>query len=401
MENNIECECGKVHLIETKNITVSKDAFEQLLSTLKDLKDINNIAVFNSIEDCFYVKKLCEFLKDKKINITVVNMPNCLASISEVQNIESNNYDYIVAIGSEQIISVAKYYSYMYDIKLVIFPIGNFTDWTFSKFARLYDGVTCDFYLTNEPLYIYVSSQINQYNSLQTNYIASKYIALFDCVVRENVYRVNICPRAKDFLKQTLNGYISAGTDKNKSNLKNIWTLIRLGQGMSFYSETKLFFGGDKAIVDILQAQIKSSDFLEMETIALKLIMNLYSCFYKKYPSRYDVNLNKHIKLLSTLINVSQVMVIKRLTDSNLILGNDSIYSRFSNYFHYIKKVFDNCKSKIYKIQSTVIIDINIIKKFKLSHKRIEQSFALASSFCYTPCSLHLFSAFGYLDKLL
>jgi len=220
---------------------------------------------------------------------------------------------------------------------------------------------------------------------------------LFDIVIKELVYKERVCKKAKEYFKQTLNLFY-----KNKVSKKNnIWCLIRIGQGMSFYSQTKIFFGGDKSIADLLQAQVKNSCFLELQFVGFKMVLNLYSCFFKNYPNKYNSNLNKHIKILSSLLNVSQILVIQKLAPSEMIIGNNNLLVNFSNYYHYLKQVLENCKKNIYKIQSSLLIDVNFIKKYKLTYKRLEQSFAVAASLSNNYSTMHLLSAFGYLDKLL
>jgi len=107
------------------------------------------------------------------------------------------------------------------------------------------------------------------------------------------------------------------------------------------------------------------------------------------------------IKILSSLLNVSQILVIQKLAPSEMIIGNNNLLVNFSNYYHYLKQVLENCKKNIYKIQSSLLIDVNFIKKYKLTYKRLEQSFAVAASLSNNYSTMHLLSAFGYLDKLL
>ena len=170
---------------------------------------------------------------------------------------------------------------------------------------------------------------------------------------------------------------------------------------MTFYGQTKVFFGGDKAISDMINAQLPALEYLELETLSLKIIVNMYSCFFKDFPTKNNVNINMHIQEVCRLLKISPIEAMKRFVNSELIVGSGLIESRLNNYFPYLKGVLSNCLSKIFMLQSGLKINFNVIKKHEITAKRIETSFALASCLFTKPCALHLFSAFGYLDKLL
>jgi len=402
MENIVEkeCCCGRIHSVKTKSIVVSSHAFSQLVKCIIE-DNYKKVLILNSIEDLSYVEKLKKEIRGNDIEINVINLPKCNASTYVAEKIEDKLQELVVALGGEELISVAKYYAYMYECDLYIFPVSNFVDFTFSKYSRLFDGVQYNFYQTLEPSRIFVSTIINNYNFLHTYYISSKYIAIFDNVLALNVYQSEMCERAKNYLKDTLKDYSVDIKSRQLLNERNIWTLVRIGQAMSFYSETKPFFGGDKAIVDLLGAQVHSADYLKLETIALKLIINLYSCFFKSYPTKANVNLNKHIMAISDLLKISSTEIIKRISNSELLTGSDIIFKRFNNFYPYLKGVLSKCLTRIFSIHSRIDSFKNIIKIYNLSQKRIEKTFALSSCFFNKPCALHLFSAFGYLDKLL
>lgn len=403
MKDNLEfnCECDSVHNVKTKNIIVKEKCILDLIQCLEQSK-YENILIFYSLSEVLFVEKIKESLTDLNKTVNFINLQKIEAQVNLVNNIEDKGQDVVLAIGDERLISLAKYYAYMYDNQIIIYPIGEFLDFSFSKYARLNDGVFYDFYLTTEPEYIFVDTSLNKYNELQTNYISSKYIALFDFIVRECVYKYKVCNKIKTFLKKSLLDYVKFKTNnKHSLNIKNIWLMIRLGQAMSFFSQTKSFFGGDKAIVDILQSQFKNMSYLEAEFISLRLINNLYSCFFKSHPTKNSVNLNLHLKNITELLRISPVMAIGKMAPSEYIVGNNLVFSNFSNYFPYLKSVFFKCQTKIYSIKSRIQTKYTILQKFKISHKRLEKSFALAPCIYHVPCSLHLFSAFGYLDKLL
>lgn len=394
-----ECECGSVHELNTADIVVSKDAFSELLKELKN-NEIKDILILSSIEDLFFIEKIKTELHETNKNIQIVNLIKCTSSILLAEKIEHKGQSLVVALGSEELISVAKYYSYMYNSELIIFPVGNFVDYTFSKFARLFDGVEFAFYLTVEPVKIYVSTILNTYNELQTHYISSKYLSYFDSIIAETTYRIKSCEKINEFFKKILSSYLY---EKNKDllNGKNIWALIRLGQAMSYFNQTKYFFGGELAISNLLQSQNVKADFLEINTISVKIVLNMYTCFFQDFPKRKNTNLNKQLLNLSMLIKVSSSELIKRMVGSEFILGEERIFNRFSNYYHYLKTVLNKSVIKIFRIHSHIVITDNFIKKYNFSAKRVEKTFALAHCLFFKPCCLHLFSAYGNMDILL
>ncbi len=272
-EGFFECECGKLHQVETKNIVVGTRVFDALLESVK-ASGYKKILVFNSLENTELIYKLKQkFSKDFKLDI--VYLAKCNATLLNAEHLEDKGQELVVAMGSEELISLAKYFAYAYENELFIYPVGNFTDFTFSKYSRLYDGVQFNFYQTASPTQIFVSVEDNPFSVYQSYYISSKYIALFDDMVGEYVYESKICDRLKAFIKNSLTQYIKYKPQNSIDlNYKNIWMLIRLGQAMSFYGETKAFFGGEKGMVDLMQSLKYGSDFLELSTLSLKLIIN-------------------------------------------------------------------------------------------------------------------------------
>jgi len=394
-----ECECGCVHRIKTKKIIVDNDAYQKLLEELKYC-DQTKILIFSSLKDSFLIDKLSLELSKVNKNVERVVLVDCNATIMVAEQIKNLDCGLVVALGTEPLISVAKYYSYMINSGLYIFPIGNFCDYTFSKFARLFDGVEYAFYSTVEPEKVFVSTAINKYNQYQTSFIMSKQLSFFDSVVSELVFNQKVCEKAKEYFKTTLDDYKFCN-DEKQMNLKNIWTLIRIGLAISFFDQTKCFYGGELAITNLLQAQNISADFLEINTISTKFVFNLYSCFFKKFPKQNDVNINKQIAGLSMLLNVSSLEVIKRIVGSEFLVGEDMILNRFSNYYHYLKQILKKCIQKMFRIKSNISLTTNISKKYNFTAKRLEKTFALSHTLFIKPCCLHLFSAFGYMDILL
>ncbi len=321
--------------------------------------------------------------------------------VFEAEHMENCGEELVVGYGSEIAISLAKYHAYSCETPLAIYPVGNFLDFTFSRFARLFDGVEYGFFDTAEPEYIFVSLSENPYSELQSYFLSSKYIALFDDIVAEQVYQVKHCEKMKNFLKRTLQTYIkSRASSPSEKNSLNIWTLIRLGQAMSYFGQTKFFFGGDRAIVERLCMLKRDADYLEMEVASLKLVINAYSCFYSSSAVEGSMNPSRHIDLLSRTFKLSPSLVIKKLAGSNLFFGGDAI-NNLKGKYPYLASVFDKALSKIFSLVSCIDNKINPLKKYGLKARQVEICFALAPDFYHTPSTMHLLSSLGYMDKLL
>ena len=393
------CECGEKHRLLTKQIVVKEHCFNDLIEDV--LNEGNSFIVFNACENLFFLNELKLMLIKNQKKVKVFNLIRMEPKTFLVDRLQSCGKETIIAIGDEKLISIAKYYAYMWECEIIIFPVGEFLDYTFSKFARLNNGVCFDFYVTKEPKKIYVDTSINLYNSLHKLYIFSKYIAIFDNVVAKNVYKIKCCDKANNYLKKILKNYINFKCEhKNEMNKKNIWTLIRLGQGISFFSQTKMFFGGDKAIVDMLQIVVGNIDFLSAELISLRIIEKQYSIFYKEFPTKTNVYLENNIKKIADLIKISYVDVVKNLAPSECIFGKESIFQNFNIYFPYLKAVCKKCLLKVhYAIEKANGKDV-CIKDFNLTKDKITSCFCLAPNIYKQPCSLHLFLAFGYLKLI-
>ena len=170
---------------------------------------------------------------------------------------------------------------------------------------------------------------------------------------------------------------------------------------MTFFNQSKFFFGADKGVVDILNALKPSCDYLETETIALKLIINSYDCFLQNNNYKADFNLNKHINQLGCLLKVPSSYIIKNLASSEYLGVKNEVINLFESYQPYLYGCFKNLASQIFKIQAGLVLKENILKKYGFTAKDIEKCFAVSTCLHDRATLLHLIGAFGYLDKLL
>lgn len=391
-ENFLKCECGKKHFSETQKIEVSSCAFSFVADFLKE-KNIKKILLFCE-NDCFFEKQICE----SGIVVKVVKIPNCIATEYLAKSLKEEDGEIVVAFGKEELVSVAKYYASMWQKQLVVCAIDNFADFTFSSFARLYDGVQFCFYKTVCPLAIFVQTS-EKANKFQTFYLSTKFLLLFDNEFSRLVYKENDCERMKDFLKKTMCFYVSKN---NKMQLakRNAWTLVRLGMAMTFYGETRFFFGGDKVVCDMLQSMNIGADFLELETIAFKLAFNCYACFIKNSQTYHVANLNLQIKHASKLLGVPQTEIIKRLGKNEVLMPDEKTRTTFFNFQPYLKNYFDKMVSEIFKIQTTFCICENVLLKNDLCGEKVKNALSVCASFSKRPTLLSFIFAFGFMDKL-
>lgn len=386
------CSCGKVHENQTEFVFVGENADLRLVDFVKK-KSFENVILFS--DDKKKSEELSVLFEKNQIKTQVMLISFCKPFEFFARKLESKDADVLVAVGSEELVSVAKYFSFSNQIDLIVFPEGNFTDWTFSSFARLHDGVQFCFYRTSSPLAIFVEEE-KRPNNFQTYYVSSKFLVLFDKEFERLVFKKDNCENMQNFFKKTLKNYLTI--DASLSS-KNVWTLIRLGMAMSFFGETKYFFGGDKLVCDILQS-ICLGDFLELETIALKLAINSYATFLSCSRNQGVANLNFQIKKISELLKIPATEVIKRLGDNSILMPQKEIWMRFCSFQPYLKKHFDKMASKMFKIQTSFFLDENIVKKNNLNGEKILHAFGVSASFGKVPTLLGLIEACGYLDKL-
>ena len=400
MENNFYkyIDYEKEEILETEKVIVASDAL------LKMAEEINN-SNYNKVLILFSKgKHVVDFIKNSltKRTINIIEKEFCIPTIFSADAIEDCGQDLVVAIGEDSLINVAKYFSACFNCDLYIYPIGDFVDYTFSSFARLFDGVCFDFYKTATPKMIFVDLSINKYNPKHTHYISSKCLAIFDNEVRENVFKHLGCSKVKRFIKKVLFEYMSTNlTIESELNLKNIWTLVRLGLAMSFFNQTRMFFSSDLGVNNLLQARRLRSSFLDLETVSLKLIISAYSCFYNNYVSCGAFSLSKHVLNLAKFLKISQLEVLKRLGFIYKQEEADKLIKRLNAYYPYLQIMFSKQKKRVEGLVQELEFVDNSTKKYGLNQSLIKKSLALSSCLNKTPSTIHLMLFCGYLDKLL
>ncbi len=395
----IDCECGETYYLSCENIVVSDDAFNKMTEKIVS-SNYKSVLIFYSLNDVCLLNMIEKELNIYNVNFSVINMPNCLAELDLIENLENKDQNLVVAIGSDEIISIAKYFSYCYENDLLIFPVGNFTDYTFSKYARIYDGFSFVFYETVAPKGIYVCCKTNGLNPLQTLYISSKILVLFEKEFNEHINKIIYCDKLKEYFYKTLNEYVDNSINTLNLNLLNIWTLIRLGQGMTFFSQTKYFFGAEKALTDVLQSCSLSADFLELNSFSQRVVQNTYSCFFKNIPKEFEFNMNKHIEKLSVIYNVSSSEVIKRFVKSDFVILTKQKKQVFYNYYYHFRKNLKDKIEKCFLITANTNLNENYISKYNFNSEQIKNLLAVCVDTYSVQTPMHTILSFGYLDKL-
>lgn len=386
-----ECECGAKHEKSIEKVVICDDAHLLLQEKLQKIdKKILVICEKDNFSLAQNLFKNCSFL--------------CLdvePSTDFAESIQPKDEELVVAFGNESLISVCKYFCLSFSLPLCAVIVGECLDFTFSTFARLYDGVQFSFYHTPIIKEIYYPLSLNKYDCIYDNYIASKFIAYFDNVVGKLVYKQKPCEKLEKFFKNALLSYNFEPLMNEEDKLyKCISFLSKIGQGMAYFNQTKYFFGGERAVTEILAMFRKKASYLQLNYVSLKLLINCYSCFYSAFPFDGMGNITKQINELTKILNICPTEVMSRLAPSELLFENN-IKQTFSGYFPYLKGVLDKCLKKAFLITSGLNINIKLQKSLNLDAKTIEKSLALSSVLYSKPCSLHLMFVFGYLDKLL
>jgi len=384
--------------LKTTKVLVEENC---LNSVLKEIFLINEkMLIITSQKHLSLVYFMRNKLKQLGKELEIICVDKLMQITKNVENILYKNYKIVVSVGDDKVVNVAKYYSFINNCELILFIMGECLDYTFSKFARLSNGCFYNFYVTKEPKNIFVDINSVENINLIEYFIKSKYIAIFDNVLRECVYKKQSYKKEKDFIKKTIRNFIISNDCVNSKNKKScVWALIRLGLAMSYFEKTECFFGGDKLIVDMLQLKIQELSYLEAEVIASRLINNLYLNFFKFVPKRNILNLEIYLNKLSGFLNVPFNVVVKNIADYDLMVGNSFVINRFNGYYPYLKAVLKKCLKNI-NLNEDFLLK-NITNKYNLDVQIIKDSFLFASACGNTPCLLHIFSAFGYLEKLL
>jgi len=396
LESAGTCECGKKHALSFHEVEVSTLALEKLIEQLKsNYREIILLYDGHALEEIETIKSGLP-----NVSLNIIELPSVSATLYLAKKLEKKQGEIVVAVGSEELISVAKFYSCLIGKDLIIYPKHNFADFTFSSFCRLYDGVEFNFYNCQLPRAVYVCPR-KVANKYQTYYISSKFLTMLDNIVASSVFSNNYCAKMVDFFCETANNYVSDKKVYSSLDEKNIWTLIRLGEAMTYFGETKYFFGADKAIVDLLQGARFGADYLEMESIALKLVINSYSCFLKSPIKSLESNLSLHAQKATKLFKVPVTEVIKRISSKSVYENPEEIIKRFNNYQPYLISSFEKLMGKVFKIHTMISMNENVLLKSKFNKETISLCFALAPDFAKRESLLSVMSLFGYMDKLL
>lgn len=387
---DMSCACGKEHSLNCKQIVVDKGA---LSSLFEDVKAYGKRALF--ITDELGLNEI----EGREICGQHINLPSFTITTAFADSLPDKGQDLVVAIGREELISLAKYYAYKFSCELYIYPIGNFADFTFSCFARLYDGIDMGFFVAAEPSKIFVRPPVSQ-NSLQAYYMSTKFLVMFDNLVEQTIYGNNPCSKMEQYFKSIIKNHLAPCLPEESSS-HLIWSLIRLGQGMTYFKETKYFLGAERAVADLLSVIRPNQDYLEMVSVAHKLVINAYCCFFPENPCHGNFNLNKHINALSQLLKVPPSVVISRLSSSRMLSIDENLVKRFISYQPYLKRIFTRLVNRAFTLEAKINLTGDGVKKGKFTLEEIEKCFALSPLTNSRATGMNLILGFGYLDKLL
>ena len=109
-ENKINCECGKTHKVDTKNIVVGENAISELVERVKE-SDYKKILIIAD-DDYVFIETIMKELRGVKKEIFKVVVEKNKATIKKAEEIEDFGQDLVIVIGGEEVISEGKYYCY-------------------------------------------------------------------------------------------------------------------------------------------------------------------------------------------------------------------------------------------------------------------------------------------------
>ena len=296
----VECECGKTHsLLELNILWENNDAFFQY--SIVNQYTVIRLFVNELFKDDFITLQF----KDKcmqnniKVIVSILNINH--AEIIKANDIDFLNEDYIIALGSADFIDVVKYYAGSVGVPFSIILTHDFLDYTFSKYARLYDGLSFSFYDCEAPEFVLCYKKFFEHIDILKlkNYLLCKKLALFENILCENIEDKKYCKKINIRLKKIIS--------KSKSII-NISSLIRefvfLGRSMSFFSCSKWFFGAELDLAGMIEVKTHQK-FIDCYLFSGEVITSIYEKALYSSLSIFNLNLNKRLNKIKQILNVS------------------------------------------------------------------------------------------------
>ena len=375
----VECECGKTH--ELSSLNFFKNKLTEFVNYL-DSRNIISVRLFvdSKLLDDEIVYDLKKLLKNQNIKLQITNLSIKHAEVFKANYIEFFNEEHIIVYGDDPLIELVKYYAFSVDIGYSIFLYKEFYDFTFSKFARLYDGICYGFYSVCSPesIVYYEKNGIDIID--KQKYLFNKKLAYFENFVLDRIEECDICNKINSKLKK-----VEKLSCKITKDLDAIYSLIFIGRAMSFFNCTKDFFSAEIDIANVLEV-LSKKDFMYCYDIACKLVFRTYTMAISTNLKTLNLNLNRRIGKIKNILNLPVtkcLSFIKKQKSSERLLRNVRIVQALK-----------------YTLLDLLEND-NLIENVNISPKILASAIYLAPEFSLRYSFLNMIRDLGYLENLI
>lgn len=371
----VECSCGETHTLDS--VPKCSKNLSAILSLVRN-NGVKSVIVLLQ-PDFLTVDILCmiKVFKSERIKVVVKKFNHKHAEIMWVNSLPVNA-ELVVAVGDINIFEVGKYYASLIQAKLAFVVGGDFFDFSFSKFARCYNGLNFEFYVCKSPEIIVFDGKSKASVKKIKQYFLCKNLAVFE--------NTRVVYTTKNKFCDEINKAILFFYNKIKREKLTLFELfsicLEISLLMNYFNTTKFFYGAEMATSGIVEA-LSGECFFEAYLDSVGAINLCYECALSSKLIDHGINLSKRAETVAKVLKISQhqsYCIIKKHEG----VGENHKQANYIKALKYYLEGFLETKSKR-SIRSSKIIS----------------ALYVAPEFCFSHLFLRLIRDFGYLEKLL
>ena len=374
----VECQCGKTHVLDTIIRYSCK-----LSALFEFVHKYNTKSVFVIYQPNYLSMEIIHTIKIlKSEKIKVVAKKYChkhaelIFSSTCVQKAEL-----IIAVGDGNLFEFAKYHSSMIHSKLAFVVKGCFFDYSFSKFARVYDGISFDFYVCRPPDIVIYACRNNVNKNEIKQYLLCKNLAIFE--------NFKVVCTSQDKCCNEINENILYLYNKVKNKHATLFELfnicLKISTLMNFYGGTQYFYGAEMAMSGFVE-MLCGKSFFDSYINAWRVVNLCYFSALESKLVKHNFNLNDRVQNISRILNVplhKSYYIIKKAT-------SDSDNNKHAGYMRALK----------YYLENYLVVDELLINKNIMGSKILDALY-VTPEFCSSHLFINTIRDFGYLEQLL
>ncbi|MBQ9790053.1 MAG: hypothetical protein IJW24_00475 [Clostridia bacterium] len=297
----ISCECGCEHVLDPMCVeqnTIEKFKENLCQSRTKSVRVfLNRKFMKNSI-----IMNVIDEIRELGVVVDEEVLFFDFAQEISASSIVFKGEEYVVVAGDFKDIDVIKYYCKSIGLDLCVIVVDDFLDFSFSKYSRLYDGITYCFYRTVAPKHVICFDELLNSNSLKIKkYLELKSLAYFENALAGYSEPNMICKKINSKLMKAIK------FSKAIKKVGNAFFLcVFLGRAMSFFGGTKNFFGAEMDVCGILEVKTKKS-FFECYLLSSELMLEVYATALKNNLKLLNFDLNTRIDNIKRVLKLSAI----------------------------------------------------------------------------------------------